>query len=99
MGKEDKNFMVDARMQDGWTALAYAAMNGFSEIVIFLSKNGAKVDTNDKCHRSPFHWAARFNNVKMAKVLLELKCKHNTTDVDMKTPEDIAKFYNNIEIL
>lgn len=90
LGREDKFFKVDQKMQDGWTALAYAAMNGFSDVVIYLSKNGAKVDTYDKSHRSPFHWAARFNNVKMAKVLLELKCKHVTTDVDMKTPEQIA---------
>lgn len=98
LGKENKHFFLETKMKDGWTALAYAAMNGFSEVVIFLFKNDAKVDTYDKSHRSPFHWAARFNNVKMAKVLLDLKCKHVTTDVDMKTPEQIAETYNNIEI-
>ena len=33
----------------------------------------------------------------MAKVLLDLKCKV-TTDTDMKTPEELAKAYSNIEI-
>ena len=59
-------------MHDGWTALAYAAMNGFCSIVEVLHKHGADINTKDRLQRNPFHWAARFDNTRVAKKLLDL---------------------------
>jgi ankyrin repeat protein len=96
--KDIQGFNVDQKMNDGWTALSYAAMNGFCSAVELLAKNGADVNATDRNLRSPFHWAARFNNIKVATLLLKLGCKHGTTDREMQTPAQIAKLYGNREL-
>ena len=79
-------FEIDHKMFDGWTALSYAAINGFCHIIEILAKNGANINTTDRCRRSPFHWAARFNNLKVAKMLLELGAKYDEKDDEGFTP-------------
>lgn len=64
------NLNVNHKMKDGWTALTYAAMNGFVVVVEQLLKMGAEVRNVDKFHRNALHWAARFNNVNMIEKLL-----------------------------
>lgn len=64
--KHYRDFNIDQQANDGWTALCFAAMNGFNASIEMLIKHGAKVDTFDKFKRSPFHWASRFNNPKIA---------------------------------
>ena len=64
-------------MADGWTALHYASMNGFARIVEYLVKEGgADVNVQDRLFRNALHWAARFNNTKMAEVLLKLGIRY-----------------------
>ena len=82
-------------MKDGWTALLYAAINGFCIIVELLAKNGANIDSYDNLKRNSLHWAARFNNTKMAKTLMDLKCDKTRVDIDKKTPIQIAYIYEN----
>ena len=67
-------------MHDGWTALAYASMNGFYHIVDRLIKAGADLNTKDRLRRNPLHWAARFNNVFMAQKLLEMGISYQEPD-------------------
>jgi ankyrin repeat protein len=80
---EYEDWDIDHKMADGWTALHYAAMNGFCSIVEYLIKNGANIDASDRLHRSALHWACRFNNVKMVKLLLSKHIKVETTDIEM----------------
>ena len=46
--KSLKNFDIDQEADDGWTALCFAAMNGFCASVDMLVQHGAKLDTLDK---------------------------------------------------
>ena len=86
-------------MRDGWTALQYAAMNGYSQIVILLKQSGADINTLDKLDRNCWHWAARFNNHKMAQILLDLECDQNQMDIDNKTPQQIAFIYESKDVI
>ena len=86
-------------MLDGWSALMYASMNGFVTIVEYLVVHGgADVSICDRLHRTALHWAARFNNIKIAEKLLKLGIKYDTTDIEMQTPVDVAVRYRNLEI-
>ena len=93
--KDWEDYNLDQKMLDGWTAMSYAAMNGFCSVVEYLIKQGANVDSSDRLHRSALHWACRFNNVKMTSLLLSKGIKIETTDIEMQTPLDLAKRYNN----
>lgn len=80
---EYEDWNIDHKMADGWTAMLYAAMNGFCSIVEYLIRHGANVDASDRLHRSALHWACRFNNIKMAKLLLKHHIQVSTTDIEM----------------
>jgi ankyrin repeat protein len=68
---EYEDYNIDHKMLDGWSAMLYAAMNGFCSIVEYLIKHGANIDNSDRLHRSALHWACRFNNIKMTLLLLK----------------------------
>ena len=59
-------FNPDHRSLDGWTAMTYAAVNGFTNTVDYLG-NTVKVNmhTTDRFKRTAIHWAARYDNVPM----------------------------------
>lgn len=47
--------------QDGWTAVHYAALNGFLSCVELLHKHGANISAQDKLKRNALHWACKYN--------------------------------------
>ena len=58
-------------MKDGWTALMYASMNGYSWIVDYLVKEcDAEINILDRNEKNALHWAARFNNEKVVEKLI-----------------------------
>ena len=65
-------FNADCRTTDGWTAFSYACINGFLNTITFLAENKANIHTSDRIKRTSLHWAARFNNVKVVQLLLNL---------------------------
>ena len=76
-------FEVDHKMLDGWTAVQYASMNGFANIVELLAVSGnADINIADRFHRNALHWACRFNNCRLIEVLLKLGIKWDITDID-----------------
>ncbi len=85
-------FGINKQCKDGWTCLFYATINGFSPILEVLLRN-TDIDVNirDRFIRSPLHWAARFNNVKIAKILLVYGVKYDQTDIEQKTAMDVAR--------
>ena len=97
--KHLKNFNIDQAANDGWTSVCFAAMNGFCASIEMLVKHGAKVDTFDKFGRTPFHWAVRFGNAKVADLLLKLECNHNSKDLDGQTPYDLAEIHKHYEVI
>jgi len=66
-----REFGINKKSKDGWTCLTYAAINGFGPVLETLLRN-SEIDVNltDRFIRNPLHWACRFNNVKVAKILL-----------------------------
>jgi ankyrin repeat protein len=87
---------VDMKSKDGWTALMYASMNGFVSIVdLLVAKGRADVNNTDRLHRTALHWAARFNNVKVAQKLLSLRVKVDSLDIESISAGELANRYGN----
>jgi ankyrin repeat protein len=62
-----KGIHVDRKSKDGWTALFYAAHNGWMLIFNLLVNppNSASIFTYDRLGRSILHYGARFNNMRI----------------------------------
>jgi len=69
-------------MKDGWTALFYASLNGFVSVVEYLKSKGANVSATDRLFKTALHYSARYNNVRMSKVLLDLGIKYELKDIE-----------------
>ena len=95
-----RNFKLNHKMKDGWSALMYACINNFSLVVNFLLEHGADINTTDRLFRNPMHWVCRYQNIKIANILLndEYKLNLEQTDMDMMIPIDIARHYHNYEM-
>ena len=82
-------------MKDGWTALMYAAMNGFESVVSYLGLEGeANVNILDRHGRNALHWACRNNNNRVVEKLLTLKCEYNKQDMEENEPLQICNLYD-----
>lgn len=89
-----KGFNVDQANFDGWTAFAYAAINGYFSVVDYLgTKGGANINCRDRLQRNALHWAARYGNFKMAALLLRLGVCFESTDFQSYTPYDLSEKY------
>jgi len=112
-GKENFNvlkllvdkFHVDVNIKDGdgCTPLCWA-INGKNEdlekeIVLFLLSRGVNPNIVSKSGFSPLHLAARFNEIKIGKVLLEQGANPFLKNVKGKTPIDIAREWGAIRFL
>jgi ankyrin repeat protein len=87
-----RKFNVNKQAKDGWTALMYAAMNGFLSLVRILVEDcDADVDLTDNNNRNALHWAARYDNINMIENLLHYKIIHDQEDVLGHTPMDVAR--------
>jgi len=83
---------LDCRMQDDWTPFFYAAVNGYMLTAEVLAKHGkCKVNAVDKLNRTALHWAARYNNRAMVKLLLDLGVKPDAIDIEGLTAYELAK--------
>lgn len=63
---------VDAKTEEGETALSLACSYGFKDVAILLVKNGANVDSQDKQGWTPLHHCAARGRVTLAALLLLL---------------------------
>ena len=92
-------FDMELKMKDGWTALHYASMNGYAPVIEYLLTEGhADVNATDRLFKTCLHWAARFNNVKVAHLLLEASAKPDMTDIEGYTPTEVATKNLNPEV-
>ena len=88
-------FNPDHRTLDGWTALTYASINGFTNTVEFLAETiKVNLHTSDRFKRTAVHWAARYNNVSMFQLLLRLGLNHQALDIEAMSPMELAKAFN-----
>lgn len=96
------SFTIDQTMIDGWTALHYAALNGYTRSVEFLVEWGANIDALDKFKRTALHWATRFDNQVVVSWLLHLGISYWLRDVEGMSAFDLAwnkKFYEVARII
>lgn len=85
-------FEIDCRMMDQWTPFFYAAVNGYLITVEVLARHGkCNVNALDKLNRTALHWAARYNNRPMVKLLLDLGVLAETKDFEDLTAYELAK--------
>lgn len=86
-------------MHDGWTALMYAAMNGFASIIeILVNHGGADINATDRTHRTALHWACRFNNVAVGRKLMSLGIKADHLDIDNLSAVEVAVRNKNSDV-
>lgn len=81
---------VNARDDDGITALMVAAMCSHPELISYLISKGARIDARtDSKGYTALHLATRVGNLNTVKLLVEGGADVNTTVVDL-TPLDVA---------
>ena len=84
---------VNARDEDGWTALMYAAYsNGNPDVINVLLDAGADIKARDDIGMTPLVYAARSNkNPDVIKVLLEAGADGKTRNDSGETAFDLAE--------
>ena len=82
--KEDGlDIEINRKMLDGWSAIHYAAMNGFANVVeILVSEGKADLNAIDRFLRTALHWACRFNNSTMVKKLVDMDIRCDNHDIE-----------------
>jgi ankyrin repeat protein len=69
------------------------------EVLAALLRAGAKVSGMDSQNRTPLHFAAKFDNLRAAEVLIVEGAKVMSRDKLMKTPLDYAESAPMIKLL
>ncbi|XP_022135966.1 ankyrin repeat domain-containing protein 2A-like [Momordica charantia] len=84
---------------EGRTALHFASGYGEVECAQILLEAGAKVDALDKNKNTALHYAAGYGRKDCVALLLENGAAVTLTNMDGKTPIDVAKLNNQNEVL
>ena len=77
---------VNAKTDDGWTPLSYAAICGHLDIVKYLVSQGANVNAKTYDGQTPLHRAARCGHLDIAKYLVSQGADVNAKDDSGWTP-------------
>lgn len=85
-----QNLDVNERAGAGWTALLYAAAQGYPRIMRLLLNAGANPDMGNVHGITPLMYGARYKNVDVCKLLLEDGANLDLQDVDGITALMIA---------
>jgi TonB family protein len=82
---------LNAKDQEGWTALTYAALNEDSSILKALIDEGADVNLRDNHGMTPLIHAAVYGHVSIAKLLLDRGADVNAEDDRGETALTLAE--------
>ena len=88
--------LVNALDSDGSTALHCATWKGHVEVVAFLLKAGANVNShnqNEHWGTTPLHAAAHANQAAIAQLLIDHGAEVNARDMNGKTPMHHTTFH------
>uniref|UniRef100_A0A7S3SMG1 Uncharacterized protein n=1 Tax=Strombidinopsis acuminata TaxID=141414 RepID=A0A7S3SMG1_9SPIT len=80
----------DANPKNGWTALHFAARNGWPEVIKKLIKLGAETDTKDAKGKTPLMMAVGKKNWETSKCLMNHGADVNAQDINGETPLHMA---------
>jgi cytohesin len=91
---------VDARDNEDYTALHWAALRGNKALVSVLVAAGAAVGAVDKTYRAtPLHLAVRAGHLAAAGALIDAGADPRVKDAYSRTPLDYAKSSGNAELV
>jgi ankyrin repeat protein len=101
---------INSKIERGWTPLSLAVGNGNLENVEYLLHRGAHVDSLDENKQTPLHdiivdisdLTIKYpvdDFIKIIKKLLEYGADINLKDLNDETPLDLAKKFNNSELI
>jgi len=68
------------------TLLHCAAYHNYFDIVEYLVKSGASIDTYDDCNNTPLHHASLAGNLDIVKYLIKSGANVNLVDINERTP-------------
>ncbi|XP_047100896.1 60 kDa lysophospholipase-like [Schistocerca piceifrons] len=89
---------VEARDEDMWTALHWAAVRGHEDVVRCLVEGGADVETRDSRGNTPMHWAAYRGHAAVVRLLAASSGDPNAMDVYRRTPLHYAARQGHAEV-
>nr|XP_021518724.1 neurogenic locus notch homolog protein 4 isoform X1 [Meriones unguiculatus] len=89
---------VDARTDDGTTALMLAARLAVEDLVEELTAARADVGARDKRGKTALHWAAAVNNARAARCLLQAGADKDAQDSREQTPLFLAAREGAVEV-
>ncbi len=96
---EDKEYDPETKMENGWTALQWAASKGRINAVKYLTEKGADINTNHTIDKgTPLIYAVQSNNVEACRLLIEKGADINAATNEGFTPLMLAVFNNNLEL-
>ncbi|XP_006215433.1 neurogenic locus notch homolog protein 4 isoform X1 [Vicugna pacos] len=90
--------LVDARTEDGTTALMLAARLAVEDLVEELIAAKADVGAKDKWGKTALHWAAAVNNARAARSLLQAGADKDAQDGREQTPLFLAAREGAVEV-
>eukprot|EP00968_Pinguiococcus_pyrenoidosus_P021163 scaffold2686_cov167-Pinguiococcus_pyrenoidosus.AAC.2 len=90
---------LQAKNNDGRTALHQAVESGQKEVVEWLLQNGANPDDEDKSGKTALHYAVIDDHIWIAETLVSRGANANTEDSDGQTPLDLAMDHRRWQIL
>lgn len=81
---------VNAKDDEGKTALMWASMYGHNDMIKFLIKNGADVNAKDNNGNTALMFASKYGHDDIVKLLTEAGADANIKNNEGKTAADIA---------
>ena len=89
--------LMSAKTEQGEGLIHFASKNGYSTIVENLIKNGVVVDSKGKLNQTPLNLALQYENLEMAKILIQNGANVNSFHM-METPLHWAAKFGKVEV-
>ena len=92
-----KDIDIKTSTSEGWTALHFAANNGFFDMCVKLISMGCDVNAKTKQEKTPLHYAAQTGRVVIMSILVENGADPSALDMEERTPLHYAAENGHVE--